>query len=189
MQKTIELQKQEITYTLKVSNRAKRLSMSVHPGGQLAVTAPRFVGERSVEQFIVKHSEWVLKKMKSLSSVARQPSAREARADYLLHKELARALAEVKLRQFNALYGFTYHRVSIKNQKTCWGSCSKKGNINFNYKIVKIPERLADYVIVHELCHLGEFSHSAKFWALVARAIPDHLERRRELKHSGLHFL
>ena len=92
-----------------------------------------------------------------------------------------RALAAERLAHFNQAYGFSYGRVSIRDQRTRWGSCSKKGNLNFNYRICYLPPHLLDYVIVHELCHLGQFNHSAAFWALVAQTLPDHRERRAEL--------
>ncbi|PIP23438.1 MAG: hypothetical protein COX90_01110 [Candidatus Nealsonbacteria bacterium CG_4_10_14_0_2_um_filter_38_17] len=71
----------------------------------------------------------------------------------------------------------------MKNQKTRWGSCFKKGNPNFNYKIALLSQRLADYIVVHELCHLGELNHSQKSWNLVAKAVPDYPEIRDELKN------
>ena len=104
------------------------------------------------------------------------------RRSYLKHKETARALAFRRIEHFNNFYGFKVGRISVRNQKTRWGSCSKKGNLNFSYKIALIPARLADYIIVHELCHLKEFNHSKRFWALVAKEIPDYLEIRKQLK-------
>ena len=95
------------------------------------------------------------------------------RRDYLKYKETARALVKSRLAYFNTFYGFNIKRIAIKNSKSRWGSASKKGNLNFNYKIVLLPMELADYVIVHELCHLGEFNHSVKFWQLVSRAVPN----------------
>ncbi len=93
---------------------------------------------------------------------------------YEIYKEAARALAKNRLAYYNAVYGFTINRVAIKNSKSRWGSCSKKGNLNFNYKIALLPADMADYVIVHELCHLGQFNHSPNFWALVATTIPNY---------------
>ncbi len=104
------------------------------------------------------------------------------RRTYLRHKERARALVCGRLERFNALYGFRYGRIFIKNLKRNWGSCSEKGNLNFNYKIAFLPAHLADYVVAHELCHLAEFNHSPRFWALLERAIPDHRAHRRELR-------
>ena len=101
---------------------------------------------------------------------------------YLTHKEMARAFVHERLAVFSAQYGFAYKRVFIKNQKSCWGSCSEHGNLNFNYKLVFLPAHLADYVIVHELCHLAELNHSPRFWSLVARACPAYKQCRKELQ-------
>ncbi len=112
----------------------------------------------------------------------RRPRSKTSQAEFAEHASAARALVAARLAHFNQHYQFTYHRVSIRNQRTRWGSCSRQGNLNFNYKIALIPPPLADYLIVHELCHLGQLNHSAKFWALVAETIPDWRERRRALK-------
>ncbi len=109
-----------------------------------------------------------------------------SKKDFLRYKETARLLVHQRIQHFNQIYQFKFNRIAIRNQRTRWGSCSKKGNLNFNYKIVLLPLHLADYIIVHEVCHLGEFNHSQKFWDLVARTIPDHKERRKELKKSDL---
>lgn len=108
------------------------------------------------------------------------------RVEYILHREHARAFVHDRLQVLNQYYCFDYKRVSIRNQKTRWGSCSKRGNLNFNYRIASLPLHLADYIIVHELCHLKEFNHSSVFWSLVARAIVDYRDRRRELRQVSL---
>ena len=89
-------------------------------------------------------------------------------------KEYARDFVARRLEKYGEIYGFQYKSVAIRNQKTRWGSCSSKGNLNFNYKIMLLPERHADYIIVHELCHLKEFNHSKRFWNLVAQTIPEY---------------
>lgn len=108
------------------------------------------------------------------------------RKKYLEHKEAARTLALERVEYFSNVYQVPVKKISIRDQKTCWGSCSTKGNLNFNYKIVLISSRLADYIIVHELCHLKEFNHSARFWNLVALVFPDHLEIRQELRNPNI---
>lgn len=117
--------------------------------------------------------------------VKRSPRRRVAILQYLKYKEVAREIVHRKLEEFNRIYNFKYNKISIKNQKTRWGSCSRSGNINFNYKIALLSDRLADYIIVHELCHLGEFNHSKNFWNLVEKTIPDYAQRREELKKKG----
>ncbi len=105
---------------------------------------------------------------------------------YYEHKNEALIFISKKLEKFNKYYNFKYNRISIRNQRTRWGSCSRKGNLNFSYKILFLPEHLSDYIIVHEICHLKEFNHSKNFWNLVAKTIPDYLEKRRELRKHNL---
>lgn len=102
--------------------------------------------------------------------------------DYLINKSPAHELAIKRLEYFNQFYGFTYRRVTIKNTVSRWGSCSKQGNLNFNYRIATLPSDISDYIIVHELCHLGEFNHSKNFWNLVEKTIPNYQELRNQLK-------
>lgn len=116
----------------------------------------------------------------------RKPRSKVATALYLAHKEAARELVHRKLAEHNFHYGFTYHKVAIRDQHSRWGSCSKKGNLNFNYRLVFLPEALVDSVIVHELCHLKEFNHGKNFWALVAETIPDHMARKVALAKISL---
>jgi predicted metal-dependent hydrolase len=87
-----------------------------------------------------------------------------------------------RIGHFNQIYGFVVKRISVRDQRSRWGSCSKKGNLNFNYRIVLLPPKVADYIIVHELCHLGEFNHSKRFWGLVAKAVPDYKQLKKELR-------
>ncbi len=103
---------------------------------------------------------------------------------YTAHKERARVFIHERLEYFNTHYQLTYKRVAIKNQKSCWGSCSQNGNLNFNYKLVFLPPHLADYVIVHELCHLAHLNHSPAFWARVAEVCPDFSKHRNELRRT-----
>ena len=102
--------------------------------------------------------------------------------NYLQHKNQARCLVRQRLDHYNQFYNFKYYRVSIKDQRSRWGSCSRLGNLNFNYRLAYLPDGLVDYIIVHELCHLKEFNHSPRCWQLVVQTIPDYLERRQALR-------
>ncbi|MFA6386519.1 MAG: M48 family metallopeptidase [Candidatus Paceibacterota bacterium] len=106
--------------------------------------------------------------------------------NYIKYKKDAATLVKERLEYFNTFYNYKWGNVVIRNQKTRWGSCSKKGNLNFNYKIALLSPEAADYIIVHELCHLKEFNHSERFWDLVARAIPDYKAIRSSLRINGL---
>lgn len=116
----------------------------------------------------------------------RRTSLKGRRAHYVKHKKFARAVVEERLRHYASRYGFLYNRLAIRNTRSRWGSCSKKGNLNFNYKVALLPEQLRDYVVVHELCHLKEFNHSKNFWALVAQTFPNYQTLRRDLQKSSL---
>jgi predicted metal-dependent hydrolase len=104
---------------------------------------------------------------------------------YNKYKEQARLLVHHRLLHFNAHYNFAYQRVSIRNQKTRWGSCSSKGNLNFSYRILFLEPEAQDYLIVHELCHLKEFNHSQRFWDLVAQQSPNYKKWHVELKYKS----
>ena len=126
---------------------------------------------------VVRRKVWRL-----VDAHTRLPRARKESAKYKNAKAVARALAHARLEHFNKHYGLTYAKVFIRNQKSRWGACSAKGNLGFNYRICYLPPELSDYIIVHELCHLGQFNHSPAFWALVAQTVPNHKELRKELK-------
>jgi predicted metal-dependent hydrolase len=101
-------------------------------------------------------------------------------------REYARYFVWQRINSFNSFYNFKINRVAIKNTKSRWGSCSSKGNLNFNYKIIFLKPVLADYLIVHELCHLKELNHSKRFWALVKETLPDYVELNKKLKKTSV---
>jgi len=169
-----------VTYTLKFSKRARNLRLTVNCEGSLIVSAPTHTSISFIEAFIAKKSAWIADKIKYFQSFTSR--IKTTKKDYALHKEKALSLARTRIEYFNKFYNFNLNEVFVRNQKTRWGSCSRKGNINLNYKIALIPEHLADYIIVHELCHLKEMNHSKAFWDLVAETMPEHKKYRKELK-------
>lgn len=102
--------------------------------------------------------------------------------EYLELKEKARVLVKERLEYWNKHYKFKYNKVSIRNQRSRWGSCSSRGNLNFNFRIITLPTHLVDYIVVHELCHLGQMNHSQKFWDLVRATLPNYVELMQELR-------
>ena len=104
-------------------------------------------------------------------------------------REQSRCFVKNRIDYFNSFYNFKINRIAIKNQVTRWGSCSSKGNLNFNYKIIYLKPALADYLIIHELCHLGELNHSKKFWTLVSKTIPNYAKINKELRKIPIRFI
>ncbi len=156
------------------------MHLTVRPGGEVVLTAPRSVVLSEIEQFIASKHVWLTRSIARMRGMRALPVS--GRRGYLRHKEEARAFVFERLAHWNSVNGFRYGRVAIKNTKRVWGSCSRKGNLNFSYTILFLPRALADYVIVHELCHLKEHNHGPRFWELVAKALPDFRARKAELR-------
>lgn len=186
MKKKIELHNKEVEYTLKLSKRAKKMRLAIYCDGNFVVTAPKNMNENIVEQFIIRKARWVIDKLEYFKNIPGKIFIESTKKDYVEYKGQALALAERRIGYFNQIIGAGFNRINIKNQKTLWGSCSRKGNLNFNYRIFLLPGELADYIIVHELCHLKEFNHSRNFWNLVGKVIPDYVNMRKELKNIGM---
>ncbi len=188
MQKQITLQNKTVAYTLRKSRRAKRMRLAVYCNGAVVVTTPYGLQETISEKFIREKTDWLFSKIAFFKQFQGKLAARHSAEDYFKYKDQAYDLALQRVEFFNQQYGFSYNAIRIKNQKTRWGSCSRKGNLNFNYKILFLSEAVRDYIIVHELCHLKEFNHSKKFWNLVGQAFPDYADIKKKLKQSHLNF-
>lgn len=187
-QRIITLEGKNVEYTLRTSVRATRIRLAIYPGGDFVVTMPVRVSEIKTVALITDKSAWVLSTIEKMAKVKPLVSKAETIQEYAAYKDRAYILVKEKVIVFNALYKFSFGTITIKNQKTLWGSCSRNGNLNFNYKIALLPEHLANYIVVHELCHLKEFNHGKNFWNLVACTIPHYKEYRIELKKTGLRF-
>ncbi|MFH1049278.1 MAG: M48 family metallopeptidase, partial [Patescibacteria group bacterium] len=135
--------------------------------------------------FIVQKWNWIISKLKFFKQFKNSLVTDNSEENYIKYKTEAFDLAVKKIECYNKIYNFKFNKINIKNQKTRWGSCSRKGNLNFNYKIALFPGKIANYIIIHELCHLKEFNHSRKFWNLVAKLMPDYLEIKKELRIKG----
>lgn len=183
--KSVKVGHQEIKYNLRRRRRVRYLRLSVGMDGSLSVTAPMSYPQFLIRQFILRRFAWVqsaIAKRLSRPSLFRENHSPQEIKKY---KILTKKLINARLEHFNHFYQFKYKKVTIRQARSRWASCSKKGNLNFNYRLYFVPPELLDYVIVHELCHLQEFNHSQKFWALVAQKIPDYRLLRKKLKNLG----
>ena len=179
---SITIQGQTIPYTLKISARAKHIRLAIYKDGSFVVTAPKRADKERVQSFIYDKSAWILQKINHFKARPHIGLGTGNAKEFIIHKERALRLVESRLTYFNAAYGYIWKNITIRNQSTRWGSCSKQGNLNFNYKIVLLPPELADYIVVHELCHIGQLNHSSKFWDLFEQTIPDYKVLRKALK-------
>ena len=177
-----------ISYTHKKSKRAKRMRLAVYCDGSVVITSPFGVQQSIVEKFVSDKKQWVWDKIQFFNSVDSKAIRTFSHKDYLENKDNALVLVNERFRFYNKIYGFSFNKIYIKNQKTRWGSCSNKQNINLNYKIVFLSQKHQDYIIVHEMCHLKEFNHSRKFWALVEKALPNYLEIKKGLRNHELFY-
>lgn len=177
------LRGREVEYTMKKSSRARHMRVAVYCDASVVVTAPFDFGEYKIEKFLKEKAGWVLGKIDYFLRLGKTVTRiGGGRREYKKYRDEARAFVRAKIEKINEIYNFSFNKIFIKNHKTRWGSCSKKRNLNFNYKIIFLPEPLAEYVVAHELCHLGEFNHSRNFWNLLSRAVPDYKEMKAQIR-------
>lgn len=164
----------------------KSLSLEIMPDGSLLARAPQRMPEREIWAFIREKEDWI-----RVHRGQRMERAADAAADPLSPDQI-KELADVALRvlpercrYFAGIMGVSYGRITIRNQKTRWGSCSSKGNLNFNCLLMLAPPEIRDYVVVHELAHRKEMNHSPRFWKEVEKVLPDYRQRLLWLKKNG----
>lgn len=171
-------------YFLKRSGRYRHIRLSVSAGGKVSVTAPKMVSESAIESFLESKAGWLREKVEYFKKISEPKiSMAEEKKLFEEYRVRARERAEAKVKQWNERFGFVFNKISIRNSRSRWGSCSSKGTLCFNYKIAFLPEHLADYLVVHELCHLKEQNHSERFWSLVFEMVPDYALWRKELRN------
>lgn len=159
--------------------RARRYILRVEPDGRLRVTIPRGGSRRAAEEFAVRHRDWVERQRSRLSG------AGTAAADHADARAQAKAELPGLLLGLATRLGLTVKAVSIRDQRTRWGSCGRNGRICLNWRLILMPEPVREYVMVHELMHLKRLDHSPRFWALVAEACPAFREARAWLRRHG----
>ncbi|WP_028307552.1 M48 family metallopeptidase [Desulfitibacter alkalitolerans] len=225
----------EIKYEISMSNKAKKLRITVK-NGNVTVTVPRGVSHEQARQFVETKRDWIKKHVQRHSTQSQAPKRKYAGGEkfpymgrpldlitestlarkveisidgdtikvliptflekekwseivkqslILWYKNQARVIFKEKLDYFSKIMGVEYKGFRVKDQKTRWGSCSSRKNINLNWKVILAPVKAIDYVIVHELAHLTYMNHSKEFWQLVAMYVPDYELQKLWLKQNG----
>lgn len=180
------MQSDRIYYELVRSDR-KTCQIQVKSDGRIIVRAPRRMPERHIERFVSEKSYWIEKTLKRLSDAKESLDGAEPLSPEEIKRLSKEALDYIpkRVEYFAPIVGVEYGRITVRNQKTRWGSCSGKKNLNFNCLLMLTNEKVIDYVVVHELCHLKEMNHSKNFWAEVERVLPDYKASRTWLKTNG----
>jgi hypothetical protein len=170
-----------------IRSRRKTIAMQVKPDGTILVRAPRLMPQWAVRRFVESRQDWIRNQLKKQAAAQKQ----REEAGILTEKELkelagnARRDLTARCEYWAERVGVTYGRISIRHQRSRWGSCSSKGNLNFNCLLMLAPESVRDYVVVHELCHRKHMNHSPAFWREVERAVPDWRSAKAWLKQNG----
>jgi predicted metal-dependent hydrolase len=170
-----------ISYTIQRSKRTKSVRLRVYGDGSVFVSLPHKAPDELAHAFVEKKIEWIQKTLCRVAARPRLVAMPWKGKTYAAYKSEAAHALTSRLSELNSRYKLPYKQVSIRNQRTRWGSCSRQGNLNFNYRLHFLPSEIRDYVLVHELCHLQEFNHSRHFWALVAQVIPNFWNLRKAL--------
>ena len=171
-------------YQLIRSNR-KTIGLEIRDGC-LIVRAPLHASERSVRKVLEEREDWIRKNLEISREQKRQADEQRLTSDDIrkLAEQALRVIPE-RVRYYAPLVGVTYGRITIRNQTGRWGSCSAKGNLNFNCLLMLTPPEVLDSVVVHELCHRKEMNHSDRFYAEVLRVYPDYRKWQTWLKKNG----
>ena len=169
-----------------IRSRRKTISLQILPDGQLLVRCPSRMPAKAVVDFVESKRGWIEKHMPSKDAVA-QPKFSEAELASLA-QQAGKDLPE-RVARFVPVVGVSVGRITIRAQRTRWGSCSGKGNLNFNCLLMLLPEQVRDYVVVHELCHRKHMNHSGEFWEEVERVMPDFRIPREALKEDGARLI
>ena len=166
----------------------RNLRLTVAHDGQVTVTAPRLAPLLLIRRFLEHQKTWIVETQMRFRAAGHAPrlSPEKARERFLAHREAARLQVNHFLTILNAKQVWVYTSVTIRDQRTRWGSCSTKGALSFNYRLVFLPPHLVEYIVAHELCHLREHNHSLRFWTLLEQVLPGATLRRQELRAYSL---
>lgn len=164
------------------------IAIKIKLSGEIEVRVPMQMTDVQVQIFLQKKEDWLIARQQEIQKQQQQTKPLTDAEIQALVKQAAEVLPE-RVAYFATLIGVTYGRITIRKQKTKWGSCSSKGNLNFNCLIMLMPKEVQDYLVVHELCHRKEMNHSARFWAEVATILPQYQEQENWLKVHGMEIM
>lgn len=168
-------------------SKRKTISLQIKSDGSMELKVPLQTTNAQIQEFLNQKSDWINKHLRAVKERQQQMSQIKSLTMEEI-RDLANQALEVipkRVAYFAEIVGVAYGRITIRNQKSKWGSCSNKGNLNFNCLLMLMPTEVQDYIVVHELCHRKEMNHSPKFWAEVRKVLPDYEKQKSWLKEHG----
>ena len=174
-----------------VRSARKTIAIQITPEGEVVVRAPRRCSRGAIEGFVREKEGWIKEHLRQVKAHQQELKAQQesqpkwSEADYAKARSLARTVFRQKAALYAGIMGVTFGTITIRDQKTRWGSCSARGNLNFNWRLILAPEPVLDYVVIHELAHRKEMNHSSRFWETVEAVMPDYKNQRQWLRDQG----
>lgn len=174
-----------ISYRIIRSNR-KNLGLEINEQG-LTIRAPKGISDTDIREFLLKNEKWIIKHLKKFEEKKKQYDGINKLSEAELNDLADKAMKYIpeRVKYYADIIGVTYNRITIRNQQTRWGSCSSKGNLNFNCLLMLTPPEVIDSIVVHELCHRKEMNHSKRFYDEVLSVYPDYYKWNKWLKDNG----
>ena len=171
-----------------IRSARKTLQVEIRPDGEVLVRSPQYLSDAEIRRFVETKADWIVQHIARVKAGAQQAADMERLSMEDIRRLADEAAIDIpeRVRRFAPVVGVRYGRITIRNQKSKWGSCSSRGNLNFNCLLMLAPPSVRDYVVVHELCHLIELNHSKRFWNLVAGVLPDYRKEEKWLKTQGM---
>ncbi len=171
-----------------IKSDRKTISLEIRPDGKITLRVPQRMTYREIEKFLEERSQWI---EKSLSKCTADENAPEPFTQEELKAMADKALEIIPARVafYAEKLGVTYGKITIRNPKTRWGSCSSAGNLNFSCLLVLMPDEVLDSVVVHELCHRKEMNHSKRFYDEILKVMPDYKKHEKWLKENGFQYM
>lgn len=189
---TLTLTSDGFTHTLPatiIKSNRKSVGITIKAGGEIIIRAPRLMSNRLILSFVQEKANWIVKTHEKQLKI--QPTAiSEEKSPQTLalekrYRDAAKDYIPKRVEYYHQFTGGSYQKITIRDQKTRWGSCSGTGTLSFSFRLMLAPPRVLDYVVVHELCHLTHMNHSKEFWNMVEDILPDYKEHRKWLKENG----
>ena len=170
-----------VPYQIIKSDR-KTIAIQIQPDGQVVVRCPKRMRAEEIRRFVESKADWLQKHLSKRKSV---DTTKFTPKEIQQLREQARKRVTQRVKHYAPIVGVTYGQIAIRTQHTRWGSCSSKGNLNFNCLLALVPEPVLDYIVVHELCHRKEMNHSPRFWAEVEKILPNYKLQKNWLRENG----